>query len=372
MQPIPAAQVAIRPAGRLVPCASVRFAAALLIPFAVCLASCGGSDREDVQSLLDRAFAHPIHSADLRLDATLKVRGSAALDKPVRVRAKGPFRGNRGKLPSADVAIEVGTGGGQTVQTGFLSTGDRAFVKFQDVYYEQPAAEVRRANRSIGRRGRGRSLKSLGLDPRSWLGRARDEGEEKVAGVDTTHVSGTLETRAVLRNLNEFVKRSGGAIGGATGQQPPEPLGEQDIEKIAGVVRDPTFDVYVGKDDDTIRRIAGRLEVRVPERDRATVGGVHGGSLEFSIEFRNVNGDQKIEAPARARPLADLTRSLGTGALRGLGGSGGSAGPEGSAAPPTATTGPDQQAFKEYSECLERAKPNDTEALQRCARLLQP
>ena len=42
-------------------------------------------------------------------------------------------------------------GAGQTIQTGFLSTGDRAFVKFEDVFYEQPAAEVRRANRMIAR-----------------------------------------------------------------------------------------------------------------------------------------------------------------------------------------------------------------------------
>ena len=60
-------------------------------------------------------------------------------------------------------------GGGQTVQTGFLSTGDRAFVKFEDVYYEQPAAQVRAANASIRRRAGAAPLRSLGLDPRSWL-----------------------------------------------------------------------------------------------------------------------------------------------------------------------------------------------------------
>src|SRR5215210_1182712 len=227
----------------LVPCALVRFAAALLIPFVLCVASCGGgNDQEDVQSLLDEAFTHPIHSADLKLDATLQVKGVPSFDKPVRIKASGPFRGNEGKLPSADMELQVDTGGGgQTVQTGFLSTGDRAFVKFQDVYYEQPAAEVRKANRSLqGNKGNGRSLKSLGIDPRSWLGRARDEGEEKVAGVDTTHVSGTLDVKAVLSDLNRFVKRSGGAIGGATGQQPPEPLGKQDINQIAKVVKDPS------------------------------------------------------------------------------------------------------------------------------------
>jgi hypothetical protein len=356
----------------------VRFAAALLIPFVLCLASCGGgNDREDVQNLLDRSFANSISSADMKLDATLQVKGSQSLDKPVRITASGPFQGNERKLPSADLTLQVGTGGGQTIETGFLSTGTRAFVKFQDVYYEQPASEVRKANQSLaGRKGNTRSLKSLGLDPRSWIGRARDRGDETVGGVDTTHVSGTLDVKAVLTDLNKFVKRSSGAIGGATGQTPPRPLQKDDIDAIARVVKDPTFDVYVGKDDDTIRRVAGRLQVTVPKNDQATVGGVQGGSLEFSIEFRHVNEPQKIEAPAKARPLSDLTRSLGTaGALKNLGGggsSGGSAGPEGNSTPPTATTGPDTQAFKDYSNCLEKAKANDAEALQRCAQLLQP
>ena len=85
-------------------------------------------------------------------------------------------------------------GGGQTVQTGFLSTGDRAFVKFEDVYYEQPAAQVRAANAAIRKAGgRGSSLRSLGLNPRSWLSEASEEGDERVAGVETSHVSGRLD-----------------------------------------------------------------------------------------------------------------------------------------------------------------------------------
>ena len=358
----------------------MRFAAVLLIPFALLLASCGGgNNKEDVQSLLDQAFANPIHSADMKLDATFQIKGAPSLDKPVRIQASGPFEGNKGKLPSADIDLEIGTGGGQTVQSGFLSTGDRAFVKFQDVYYEEPAAQVRKAERSLAqKKGKGRSLKSLGLDPRSWLGRARDKGDEKVAGVDTTHISGSLDVKAILSDLNQFVRQSGKTIGGATGQQPPKPLQKDDIDAIASVVKDPTFDVYVGNSDDTIRRVAGRLQVTVPKRDQSKVAGVQGGSFEFSIEFRKVNEDQKIEAPAKARPLSDLTSSLGTSGLQGLGGglgggSGkGSAGPEGSATPPTATTGPDQKAFKAYSDCLEKADANDTAALQRCAQLLQP
>ena len=235
----------------------------LVLLFAgLALASCGGGDdQEDVEDLLDRAFSQPMSSADLKLDAELELNGSASLDRPVRLVATGPFRTNVGKLPSVDIELEVGTdGAGQTVRTGFLSTGDRAFVKFQDVYYEQPAAEVRRANRTIRRsKSREGSLGALGLDPRSWLAGGKDEGEEEVAGVQTRHVSGSLDVEAFMRNLNEFVRTSGRALGGAPGQARAEPLSAEDIQRIGEVVRDPTFDVYVGVDDDIVRRVSGRV-----------------------------------------------------------------------------------------------------------------
>jgi hypothetical protein len=341
------------------------------------MAGCGGGDdRENVEDMLDRAFAQEIRSADLELEAEIELAG--VLEEPVRIEAEGPFRSNEGKLPSADIEMRIGAdGGGQTVTSGVLTTGDRAFVKFQDVYYEQPPARVREANAAIRRNGRGddRPLSELGLDPRSWLAEAEDEGEAEVAGVATRHVSGTLDVERLMRNLNEFVRRSGSALGGAAGQAVPPSLSDDDIRELTEAVEDPTFDIYVGKDDDVIRRVSGRVEFEIPKQSRAGLGGLDGGSIVFSVEFRDVNGDQEIEAPANARPLSDLTDSLGGGALTpGLGGGGGEqpAAPAGPDEPaPDGGGANDPEAFRRYSECLDRTRPEDTEELQRCADLLE-
>ena len=382
----------------------MRRLAALLLFAALALISCGGGDDEQsVEDLLDEAFQHEISSADLKVEAELDLKGGASAGQPVRIEAAGPFRTNKGRLPSADIDLRIGAdGAGQTIQTGFLSTGDRAFVKFQEIYYEQPAAEVRRANRAIAKNMRKPgSLRSLGLDPRTWLGEAKDKGDEEIGGVETRHVSGTLDVEALMGNLNKFVRRSGSAIGGATGQTVPDPLSEEDIGRIAEVVRDPTFDVYVGKEDDTIRRVSGRIEFVVPEEDREDLGGLEAGTLTFSVELGDVNGDQEIEAPANAQPLSKLTDSLGGDAL-GLdgtagdigggtldgenntpvvpddpdppnAGAGGDGSESGDAAPDADTgTSPEAQAFRDYAECLDKARPEDTEALQKCADLLKP
>jgi hypothetical protein len=342
-----------------------RLAFLLVLIGALGLASCaGGDDQESVEDLLDQAFSGQIRSADLEFESEIELTG--LLEDPIRIEAEGPFRTNEGKLPSADIELRIGTGGGgQTITSGVLSTGDRAFLKFQDVYYEQPPAQVRATNRAIRRNGRGdRTLGQLGLDPRSWLAEAQDEGDAEVAGVDTNHVSGTLDVDTLMRDLNEFVKRSASTLG--AGDEAPR-LTAADIRELSRAVKDPSFDVYVGKEDHLIRRVSGRVEFEIPEANREELGGLRGGKITFSVEFREVNGDQEISAPARSRPLERLTETLGGAALEGL------AQPpeEEEQETPLGGESPEADQFSRYAECLDKARSGDTEQLQRCADILK-
>jgi hypothetical protein len=346
----------------------------------VLLAGCGGGkSEEDVEALLDRAFKQSIKSADVKIEAELRIDGLAGFDRPVRLEAQGPYIGGDKQLPKADIDLTIGAqDAGQTVSTGFLSTGDRAFVKFGGAFYEQPKADVARANRELAKSAgndRG-SLRDLGLNPRTWVVDAKGEEDEEVAGVKTEHVSAKLDVRRLFADLNKLVERSAGAVGGAPAGT-PNPLSASDLDELADVVENPTFDVYVGKDDDVIRRVSGNLRIKVPEKDRQKVNGISGGTLRFSVELAKVNGDQTVDVPAKSRPIADLTKQLsGAGALGALGGSG-----AGSQAPPadpgTSTTpvpeggGDGVETFQEYADCLDKSRPDDDAARARCAELLR-
>jgi hypothetical protein len=338
-----------------------RLAFLLALIGALGLVSCGEeNDQEGVEDLLNQAFSEEILSADLTLEAEVELKG--LLKDPIRVEAEGPFRTNEGKLPSADIELRIGSGGGgQTITSGVLTTGDRAFLKFQDVYYEQPPQQVRETNRTIRRNSRrdGKPLGALGLDPQSWLAEAKDEGDADVAGVETSHVSGTLDVDTLMRDLNDFVSRSASALGA---DEAPPRLTDEDIRELSAAVKDPSFDVYVGKEDHLIRRVSGRIEFEIPEASREDLGGLRGGTITFSVELRDVNGDQEIEPPARSRPLSKLTDSLGGGALEGLGTGGGTQEQE---------VPEDTDQFRRYEECLDKARPEDTEELQRCAEILK-
>lgn len=351
--------------------------AAAAVAFALGLAACGGEESHgDVEGILDRAFRTPIRSADLNLDAKIAVQGLQGFDRPVRIQAVGPYIGGRRALPKLDIDLRIGAqGAGQTVESGLLSTGDRAFVKFGGEFYEQSRVDVERANRELrgDSAGVGGTLRSFGLDPRRWVVDAEDRGTEKIGGVEARHVSGRLDTRRLFRDLNRLVERSANAIGGRSAGV-PDPLSRSEIDRLAEIVRSPSFDVYVGEQDDIVRRVSASLEVSVPEADRARLGGVEGGSLRFTVELTDVNGEQQVEAPARSRPIADLTKQLGGLGTLGAQSGGRGAAPGGAAPLPRGGEGAAQSeadALRRYSECLDRAGPDDTKALSRCRRLLR-
>ncbi len=354
---------------------------ALALVLAVAVAGCGGGkeQEDDVGVLLDRASRQAVHSADIELDAELEIEGLEGLERPVRLEATGPYIARAAGLPRLDFEVRVGArGAGQAVEAGILSTGDRAFVEFGGRFYEQPREDVERANRELREQGGedgARSLRELGLDPRSWVIEAREEGGDEVAGVATRHVSGKLDVRTMLADLEELLQRSSEAVGGLA----PGRLGRlsgEDLDRLTSAVGNPSFDLYVARGDGTVRRVSAKLEFVVPEIERARFGGIEGGSLRLSVELADVNGDQRVELPGEPRPIAELATQLG-GLDALLAGVGGEPPQQRSGAPPAkqpATPGettPDPEALQRYSECLDKTPPGDTAGLTRCADLLR-
>jgi hypothetical protein len=371
---------------------------AVLAACGLLLAACGGDDQEDVTKLLDRAFSKSLKSADVNLDSTIRVRGVPQLERPIRVRASGPYRSEKNQPPEFDIDLSIGVeGGGASVNTGRISVGDRSFIKFQGAFYEVPRDQVEAANKAFaGGRERRKEVRGVRVNPRKWIDSAKDEGDEEIAGVETTHVSGQLDVKRMVADLNSFVGRAGKSLG--AGAAVPKPLPQATLDKIAQVVKNPTFDVYVGKDDERIRRLSTNVQLTVPEADRQAARGIEGGSLELTIEFRKVGQPQKIEAPPQSRPLSDLTKQLGGAGALGLGGALGTGGQGGSGSQGGSSTSPqlpqqqspqtpqgggsggssgsggsggDTATFQRYADCLDKADPQDTAALQRCAELLR-
>lgn len=282
--------------------------AAAGIAASLALTACSGDDR-DTAATLDRAFSQPVQTADVTLDLRARVRGSRELEDPMRLRARGPFvSGGSSEIPSVDWDVTL-DGRGTGFSARAVSNGDNAWVEVLGTAYEVGEDAVARVNRRLERQEHDRrGLEELGLNPRRWLVDPREDGDEEVAGVDTTHFSARLDVARFLDDVEAAAVRAGR----------PEKAGKltpEERRQIVDAVDDAGFDVWVGKDDDVIRRLTAELEFDVPEKARGRHHGVESGEMSFLLELADVGGDQeqRIRVPRGARPIEELLEALGSG-----------------------------------------------------------
>jgi hypothetical protein len=332
----------------------------LLAVTALLVAGCGGGgDSGEAREILRKGFGAGIGTANVSVDLTARLEGIPQQRGPVRVTFVGPYRTNgAGKLPDADLDVVI-SGSGQTFSMGLLSTGERAFVQFGGTPYEVSDATVDRLNGA----GEGGRRPDAGVSPLDWVTGASDEGEATVNGVATRHVRADVDVKKALTDLNRVVERT------AAPGSPPPVLDRGQIEGIGETVDDPKLDVYVGRDDDKVRRFSLDMAFEVPEDDRRRLNGLSSGTLTLDVEMTEVGRPQRIEEPRDPRPISELNKLLGGRGIVGLlfgvttgtpqsGGGGGGAGPA-----------PEQ--IEAYRECVDRAKPADTPAIERCRELLR-
>src|SRR3954452_11544938 len=201
------------------------------------LAACGSGSSADVKDTLDKAFSTPIHSARIDLELTLKLNGVKQLNGPVKLSVQGPYEtGGQQTIPKADWDISA-SAAGQNFTAGFISTGDDAWVAFQGQNYEVGKAAVAQINQQIKQAAgsnKKKGLSQFGIDARNWLTDAKDEGSEKIAGVDTDHVSAALDVSKFLDDVNSIVQKAGGNVGASAPQ-----LTADEKKQIQDVVKNP-------------------------------------------------------------------------------------------------------------------------------------
>jgi hypothetical protein len=336
-----------------------------LLALVAIVAGCGGGggSSEDAKATIDKAFSTPIKSANLALALEANVDGLAQLQGPVTVKLSGPFQSNgKGKLPSLDWDASF-SGGGQSLTGGVTSTGDQLFVNFRDQDYEVPKAQVDQINQQLASQsGQNKTLADYGIDPKNWVTDTSTEDDETVNGAETTHVTATVDIEKMLNDLNKTIQQAG-AMG-----TPAQQLTPQQISQIKDVVKDPKMDVYVAKEDDTLRRLNLDISFTIPEDQQASAQGATGGNIKFSVDFSDVGAEQTIQAPANAKPLNQLQ-----GALGGLAGGTGTTTPPDTSGSGSGSAGggssPDAEKLQKYSQCLEKAG-GDPAAAQKCQALL--
>jgi hypothetical protein len=273
----------------------VRRAALLAV---VALAGCGGGSQEEARDLIDRGFATDVRSGVFSASAEVQLSGLGALAGPLRLSLEGPFEGGSPtKLSDMDLRARA-SGMGRRFAGRLVIAGDNAWAVYGGTTYEAGEslwAELRRAVEPQA--GDPVTVAEMGLHPHRWLDDLETEGDEEVAGVETTKVSGTLDLAVLLRELN--------GVPSETPALPPSTL-----RQIDDAFEEVRFEAWIGHDD-IWRRVRVETEFRIPEELRESAGGVSGGRLSIEMGLEDPNEPVEIEPLGDGRPLDELLRSLG-------------------------------------------------------------
>lgn len=289
---------------------------AVVAALSLLAAGCGGSSSEDAQALLDKAFSKTVDSGDLDLKLEANIDGLASFSGPLALNLSGPFSsGDEKTLPVIDWDIAA-KGGGQSLDAGLTVTDDNAYVEFQGEAYEVGAELFAQFERQYEAQQPDKSadeptLKSLGLDPATWLEDPQVEDGEEIGGDPTRVVTGSVDVEKVVRDIYSVTKsdqfRQQLESQGQTVPEIPEPS-DEDIEKIADAI--DKLDIEINIDEDDIaRRLSVVSDFTVPEDTGDSQ--IKGGSLEIDYTLVEVGTEPEIEAPENAKPLSELTQRFG-------------------------------------------------------------
>lgn len=347
---------------------------------ATALSACGGSGDEDVEALLKETFGpnKPVKSGDLAMGLKLDLKGIQNLNGPVALKLKGPFASQGdNKLPRFDFTATLGASG-QNFSAGAVSTGTKGFVKFQGKSYvltDAIFAQFRKGYEDAQKAGKTKdsknaSFQSLGVDPSRWLKDAKKSGEEDIGGAETVHIEAGIDPAKFLEDVSKLLKRASDlGVAGPQRENVPNELTAEQRERIAAAVKNAEMDLWTGKDDKTLRKIALVVDLEVPKDQQQATRGLQSGRITFDLTIAELNEDQQVTEPKGARPLAELQEQFGQLLGGGAGGGSGATPPPAAPSPPGASGG--AGASDEYLQCLQKAG-EDVAKVQACADLLRP
>jgi hypothetical protein len=299
---------------------TIRAAVALLgaICAACLLSACGGSSG-DPQALLDDTFSSPkqIESGNVNLSVSLGASGSSAANKSLALHLSGPFENaGAGKLPR--FALQLGlSANGHALPIGATSTGSSLYVELAGTWFSLPQStytalqqSYAQATKRAGSTKVRSTFASLGIEPGKWLSDPSEVGAATIDGVETIHLTATVNVAGFLADVSKF-SQAGGALGGFGSAVPgaslftPSAIGE-----LAKSVKAADVNIYTGKSDHLLRRLELDATVSSNSRTKAILSGLSSAEVKVLLEFSDLGQPQTITAPSKPESSSQMLPAL--------------------------------------------------------------
>jgi hypothetical protein len=329
------------------------------------------SSTANAQTLLREAFSgkHTVTSGKIELSLDLVPSGSSLITAPVKIAFGGPFQGGaKGKLPKSDFTVNA-SAQGDSGKLSIVSTGSAGYITVDGVSYQLPGTSYSKLQDGLSSVSGSSSSKSsgssmlarLGINPLSWLTNPRVVGQATVGGVQTSLVTATVNVRGLLRDLDKLVSRAS-TLGLSEAGKLGSGLSASEQSKIAAHIKSPSFDVWVGGSDKTLRKLTVGVTVPVTGTVRKSLGGLTSAQTTLTLQYSDINQPQTVDAPTDVQPYSQFQQKIAS-VLEAV--EGGIV-QNGLSSNSTTTQG---SADKRYSECVIKAAGNVAKQ-QQCTALL--
>jgi hypothetical protein len=344
------------------------------------LAGCGGGSGNAVQ-LLKQTFCgtHHVNSGNLNVALTVDPSGSRTLRGPISLSLSGPFQSlGSGRLPKSDLTVGL-SALGNSLSVGIISTGSHGYITLSGSSYQLPQASYQKLESSFsafasppGCNSHSGVLGQLHIQPLHWLTNPQVAGTANVAGASTTHIHAGINVSALLGDLGTFLRRAPSlGLSGSSGG-----LSSSTLQTIASEIQNPSFDVWTGTGDRTLRKMSIHLTLPVTGQFSTLLGGLTSAGIGLTMQYGDLNQPQTINAPTSLQPYSQLKTKLAalfaairsqlTGILAGgLSGTGTSSSSGSGTSTGTSSSG----KLQAYSRCIQAAG-GDVSKMQKCAPLL--
>lgn len=292
--------------------------AGLATVFAACGGGGGNSD-EDPQAVLKEATFEGIESADLEMKLGVDVSGKKSANADIEL--DGPFQTvAKGQLPEFDLNAHVkfsGEGEDFDKELGLVLIPNKAFLDYEgDEYEVDPTtfsfieSALRKANKGESPIEAGDACQKVAesLKISDFVENPTNQGSADVGGTETTKVSGDLDVPSAIDEALKLDENP--ACSSSLESAGPLPLSQLDEAKteIEKAIKEAHVDVYVGEDDNIVRRVTADFKVE-PEGSGETV------DVNLDLSLNGVNEEQEIEVPAGGKPLTEFFQKIGVNPL---------------------------------------------------------
>lgn len=311
---------------------TIRAAVALLAAIACVwlLAACSGSSSGSAEALLKDTFSGhtQIESGNVNLSFGVSAAGHSGAAKPLAVRLSGPFQSaGAGKLPRFALALQL-SAAGHALNAGATSTGSALYVQLAGTWFSTPQSAYTAIEQGYAQAtAKASSAKvrstfsSFGVDPGRWLSSPTKVGTTTVAGIQTVHLTASVDIPAFLADVSKLSQAGGGLSptpvpGGSSGALSPTVVTE-----LAKSIKSAHVDIYTGQSDHLLRRLEVSASVAGTAQTQGLLGGLSSAEVKILLEFTDLNKPQTIAAPPNPQSSSQLLPALQqlVGLLQGAG-----------------------------------------------------